>query len=145
MQLRKVLRAFWRQQKSLRFLVIGRLQNRCGDTLFPLFLVFWYFSFFANREIRDTLYTRGPNFPLYKVRWLREASQIRQTFIPYVKKSFQTQYGRIPIDPAILAAIGHRFIANKKKKKKCRRAGLRRRARRLVFRPKKNHEKYFMN
>ena len=29
---------------------------------------------------------------------------------PYVKKSFKTQHGRIPIDPAILAAIGHRFI-----------------------------------
>ena len=27
---------------------------------------------------------------------------------PYVKKSFKTQHGRIP---AILAAIGHRFIA----------------------------------
>ena len=31
------------------------------------------------------------------------------------KKSFKC--GRIPIDPAILAAIGHRFIAKKKKKK----------------------------
>ena len=36
---------------------------------------------------------------------------------PYVKKSFKTQHGRIAIDPAILAAIGHRFIANKKKRK----------------------------
>ena len=27
---------------------------------------------------------------------------------PYVKKSFKIQYGIIPIDPAILAAIGHR-------------------------------------
>ena len=32
---------------------------------------------------------------------------------PYVKKLFETQHGRIPIDPAILAAIGHRFIAKK--------------------------------
>ena len=30
---------------------------------------------------------------------------------PYVKKSFKTQHGRIPIGPAIWAAIGHRFIA----------------------------------
>ena len=30
---------------------------------------------------------------------------------PYVKTSFKTQRGRIPIDPAILAAIGHCFIA----------------------------------
>ena len=35
----------------------------------------------------------------------------------YVKKSFKTQHGRIPIDPAILAAIGHRFIAKKNKNK----------------------------
>ena len=30
-----------------------------------------------------------------------------------MKKSFKTQHDRIPIDPAILAAIGHRFIAKK--------------------------------
>ena len=28
---------------------------------------------------------------------------------PYVTKSFETQSGRIPIDPAILAVIGHRL------------------------------------
>ena len=32
---------------------------------------------------------------------------------PYVKKSFKTKCSRIPIDPAILAATGHRFIATK--------------------------------
>ena len=35
-----------------------------------------------------------------------------------VKKSFKTQHGRIPIDPAILAVIGHCFIANKNNKLK---------------------------
>ena len=35
--------------------------------------------------------------------------------MPYVEKSFKTLRSRIPIDPAILAAIGHRFIAKKKK------------------------------
>ena len=34
-----------------------------------------------------------------------------------VKKSFKTQCGRIPIDPAILAAIGRRFIATKNNQK----------------------------
>ena len=58
----------------------------------------------------------GTKFPVHKVWWLREASQIGQTFIPFVKKSFKTQHGRIPIDPAMLAAIGHRFIAPNKKK-----------------------------
>ena len=53
---------------------------------------------------------------LCKVWWLREALQIGQTFIPHVKKSFKAQHGRIPIDPAILAAVGHRFIAKKIRK-----------------------------
>ena len=34
-----------------------------------------------------------------------------------MKKSSKTQHGRIPINPAILAAIGHRFRATKKKLK----------------------------
>ena len=34
----------------------------------------------------------------------------------YVKKLFKAQHGRIPIDPAILAAIEHRFIAKQKTK-----------------------------
>ena len=33
---------------------------------------------------------------------------------PFEKKLFKTQHGRNPIDPAILAAIGHRFIAKTK-------------------------------
>ena len=36
--------------------------------------------------------------------------------LQYVKKSFKTQHGRIPINPAIFAAIGHRFITKKKTK-----------------------------
>ena len=36
---------------------------------------------------------------------------------PFVRKSSKTQRGRIPIDPAGLAAIGHRFIAKKSKQK----------------------------
>ena len=71
---------------------------------------FWCFFqpsfFFASREIRDSLYTRfivyaaQTKFPMYKVWWLRVASQIGQTFIPQCEK---------------VAAIGHRFIAKKKK------------------------------
>ena len=51
--------------------------------------------------------------------WLLEPHQISYTQgrhscpYMYVKKSFKTQHSRIPIDPAILAAIRHRFIANK--------------------------------
>ena len=56
----------------------------------------------------------GTVFPIHKVWWLKEASQIGQMFIyPYVKKSFKTQHGRNQIDLAILVAIGHRFIAKK--------------------------------
>ena len=111
--------------------VIGWLQNRCGDTLF-----FPFFSrnlFFCHREIYDTyMYSMRTKFSMYKVWWLREALQIGQTFIPLQcmwKKSFKTQHGSVPIDPAILAAIGHRFIAEKKGNEKCWRTGLRRHAR----------------
>ena len=31
---------------------------------------------------------------------------------------WKIQYGRIPVDPAVLAAIGHRLIAPSQKKKK---------------------------
>ena len=34
-------------------------------------------------------------------------------FIPLLEKSFKTQHSRIPVDPAIWAAIEHRFIAKK--------------------------------
>ena len=93
--------------KSLQFLVIGRLQNRCSDMLSFLGGIF-----FANRKICDNTWSAGTKFPIYKVRWLRQASQIRQTFIPLCVKSFKTQHGRIPIDPAISAAIGHRQRAD---------------------------------
>ena len=68
------------------------------------------------------MYTRllGPDqISLHKVWWLREASQIGQTFLPLhvceksPLKQNTAQHSRIPIDPAILAAIGHRFIAKK--------------------------------
>ena len=36
--------------------------------------------------------------------------KLSKRLYPYVKKSFKTQHGRIPIDPAISAAIRHRFI-----------------------------------
>ena len=48
----------------------------------------------------------GTKFLIYKVWWVKEASQIRQTFIPLCEKDIKTQH-KIPIDPAILAAIGH--------------------------------------
>ena len=59
---------------------------------------------FANREIRDTLYMQGPNFPCTKY--------------SAAKRGFTNQANiytpvRIPIDPAILSAIGLRFIAKK--------------------------------
>ena len=52
----------------------------------------------------------------YKVWWLREASEIGQTFIPPCEKSFKRKHGRIPIDPAILATIGHCLIAKNQEK-----------------------------
>ena len=63
-----------------------------------------YFIFFANREIHDTCTHRDQIPHKVQVWWLREVSQIGQT-----------QHGRMPINPPILAAIEHRFITNKKK------------------------------
>ena len=63
----------------------------------------------------------GTEFHIYKVWWLREASQIGQTFIPLCKKRrLKHSTAQFQIDPAILAAIGHRFIAKKKENLKCR-------------------------
>ena len=48
-------------------------------------LRFFFGRFFsASREIRDTY--AGTKFPIYKVWWLREASQIRQIFILLCEK-----------------------------------------------------------
>ena len=63
---------------------IGRLQNRCGNTLFGN-------PFSPTSEIRDTCirgYRNQNKFPKHKVWWLKEAAQIRQTFIyPYVQQT----------------------------------------------------------
>ena len=79
-------------------------------------LFFWgvIFSLPTSEILCDTCirgYWNQTKFPIHKVWWLGEASQIRKTFIPLCKKVVYTQHGRIPIDPAILAAIGHCFIA----------------------------------
>ena len=60
-------------KKSLRFLVIG-LKNQCMLTCRPI-------SGCWNQT----------KFPSHKVWWLREASQIRQTFMPLCEKLFKTQ------------------------------------------------------
>ena len=56
-----------------RLLVIGRLQNRCGDS-------FLFFVLPTGKYV-TRVYT-GTNFPikLYKVWWLREGSQMLQTY-----------------------------------------------------------------
>ena len=54
-------------------------------------------------------YTRGPNFPKYGG-WERH-HKLGKRSDPYAKKPLKIQYRGIPIDPAILAVIGHRFIA----------------------------------
>ena len=76
---------------------IGRLQNRCSDA-------FFFFFFFAN-VIHVYMRLLEPD-QVSQLRWLRGASQIGQMF--------KTQQGRIPLGPAILAAIRHCFIAQKK-------------------------------
>ena len=82
-------------------MVIGRLQNN-------LFIL-------LTSEIHDTYTVIGssPNFPYIKYEAERHCTKSGKLSYHYVKKSFKTQHGRIPIDPAILAAVGHRFIEKK--------------------------------
>ena len=77
-------------KKSLWFLVIGRLQNRCGD-VFGFLIFFLNLFFWPTSELRDTCtcihgYWNQTKLPIHKVWWLREASQIGQTFIPPCEK-----------------------------------------------------------
>ena len=95
-------------QKSLRFLVIiGQHQNWCGDALFFLSFLFGN-NFLPTGKYLIHVRIHLSRISPYKVYWLREVH--KKSSYPYVKKLFKTQHGRIPIDPAILAAIGHRFI-----------------------------------
>ena len=62
------------------------------------------------------MYMRGPNFPYTKYggyKW--GLTNLVNVHTPMWKRRLK-QHGRIPIDPAILAASGHRFIAKQKKK-----------------------------
>ena len=93
-------------KKSLQFLVIGWLQNRCVDVLF----------FLANREIRDTCTCGNQISHTQSMAAKRGLTNRANIHVPYVNKSFKAQHGRISIDLAILVAIGHRFIANIKRK-----------------------------
>ena len=71
----------------------------------------------------NTLYTLEPNFPYTKYGGQAMSHKSSKRSYSYVKKLFKPQHGRIPIDPANLAAIGHRFIAKKKRKLKMQTCG----------------------
>ena len=79
----------------------------------------WHMCFFLPTSgIRDTCicgYWNQTKFPIHKVWWLREASQIGQTFIPLCGKS-HLKHSTAEFQ-SILAAIGHRFIIIAKKLK----------------------------
>ena len=61
----------------------------------------------------------GTKFPMYKVWWLREASQIGQTFIPLCEKSsLKHSTAEFQSIQQFWLQFGHRFIAKKWKKKK---------------------------
>ena len=93
-------------------LYIGQLHNQCSYTL-VLFLAI--FLFLPTTEIRDTCihgYWNQTKFPIHKSMVAKRGhTNLANVHTPIWKKSFKTQHGRIPIDPVILAAIGHRFIA----------------------------------
>ena len=49
------------------------------------------------------------NSPYTKYSSYERPHQSGKHLYPYVNKSFKIQHGRIPMNPAILAAIGHYF------------------------------------
>ena len=65
------------------------------SVLWRAFIFIFFFSLFGNffSFWKYVIHLHaGTKFPMYKVWWLREVSQIGQTFIyPFVKKSFKTQ------------------------------------------------------
>ena len=73
---------YGQKNKSLGFWFISRLQNRCSDA----FIIFFgnLFLFCQQGKYMIHVYT-GTKYH-YKVWWLREASQIGQTFIPLCEK-----------------------------------------------------------
>ena len=68
--------------KGLRILVIGWFNNCCGNA--PFFVGNLIFFFYRPMCVRG--YWNQTKFPRPKVSWLREASQIEQTFIPLCEK-----------------------------------------------------------
>ena len=110
----------WRTNKaqkiSLQFLVISRLQNWCGYALF-FFLIFFFCQPVKYMSVIHG-YWKQTKFPhtqsmVAKRGHTNRANTCTPIEYMYVNKSFKShsQHGRIPINPAILAAIGHRFIA----------------------------------
>ena len=78
----------------------------------------FFLNFFCCQLVKYVIHIYAvigtrPNFPYTKYGGKRSLTNQANVHIPCVKKSW-TQRGRIPIDPAILAAIGHRFIATNK-------------------------------
>ena len=72
--------------------------------------------FFLGEPVKYVMYVHAvtgtrQNFPYTKYGGYARPHKLGK----HQQKSFNTQGGGIPIDPAILASIGHHFIATKKK------------------------------
>ena len=71
-----------KKQKSL----VSGHRSASKSVRWHVFFLSLFLVFFSQQGTMWYMYTRWPNFPLYKVWWLREASQIGQTFIPLYKQ-----------------------------------------------------------
>ena len=87
----------------------------------------WMHFYCFTRKINNEMNWNFHRLVLLHISWLLLSMESFTDTLPIVCNGFKTQHGGIPIDPAILAAIGRRFVA---KNSKCQRADLRRRARR---------------
>ena len=74
------------------------------------------YSFFVWQSVKYVIHVYAvirtrPNFPYASMVAKRGLTNPTNVHTPFVNKAFKAQCGRIIINPAVLAAIGHRIIA----------------------------------
>ena len=124
---------FFRQKKALVSGHRSASKSVCRRVFFFFFFFFFFFPSFFLPAWKYVLHCiRGDQIShIQSMVAKRGLTNQANVHTPMWKSNFKAQHGRTPIDPAILATIGHRFIATTKRKlKMATRVDLRQRTRR---------------
>ena len=113
------------------YVSIGWLQNQCGDVL--LFVGNLFLFFLPSSEIHVRGYWNRTKFPIHQVRWLREASQIGQTFILPMWKHLKHSTAEFQSIQQFWLQLDIVSEQKEKENKKYRHAGLRPETREIFF------------